>query len=355
MVPRPLQGSRFHEAFRGLLEPGKARRKPVRSPVEMRCLGALGWMCCFVGAATAADGKRAERRAEAVRLVDALASGTTPDRDLARVKFIGEEEFVTEELSEVLHRTIDGHQREVLSYALSILAAHGAEAVLTRLLADENPAIRMNAAQGLGRIPTHNWRALVPLLKDGSSGVRASAAKSLGMLKSAAAGQTLLSAARIEGEPEVRATMLTAAAETGDRRVISGLTSFLGSSSEVTRRGAARGLCRLGAPKGIAVAQKLLASNERLERQGGIDLLDGAPAKAAGPVLRALLKDADASLAAKAARMLYQQGDRVMLDWLVLASAHASPEDKGPYERELEVLQLQDDQRKAILARAGGQ
>jgi hypothetical protein len=42
-----------------------------------------------------------------------------------------------------------------------------------------------------------------------------------------------------------------------------------------------------------------------------------------------------------------------MLDWLVLASFHAKPDEKDAYERELELLQLQDDQRKAILSKAG--
>jgi HEAT repeat protein len=288
-----------------------------------------------------------------MRLVDSLASGASPDRDLARVKYIAEEDFVSVELTKVLQRSVDVHQREILSYALSILASHAAEVPLLHLLTDDNAAVRLNAAQGLGRIPAKSWRPLVPLLKDASSGVRAAAGRALGSMKAGRAAPALLAAARVEGEPEVRATLLTAAGDTGDRGAAAALAPFLTVSSETTRLGAARGLCHLGAPQGLAFAEKRLSSTEKLERRSGLDLLEGAPLRVAAPLLRPLLKDADVAIAAKAARMLYQGGDKVMLDWLVLASFHAAPDQKDAYERELELLQLQDDQRKAILARAG--
>jgi hypothetical protein len=88
-------------------------------------------------------------------------------------------------------------------------------------------------------------------------------------------------------------------------------------------------------------------------RRQGLELYDGVPAKKASPVLSPLLKDADHSLAASAARLLYRGGDKAMLDWLVLASFQANGEDKLAYEKELETLQLADDQRKAILRKAG--
>jgi HEAT repeat protein len=211
----------------------------------------------------------------------------------------------------------------------------------------------MNAAQGLGRIPTHAWRALVLLLKDPSMGVRAQAAQSLGLIKAHGSGKPLLAAARTEGEPEVRSSELAAAGTTGDKSLAGGLATFLTSSSEETRFGAARGLCRLGAAQGLEFAKKLLDSKDKYERRRGLELFEGAPAKGAAPVLRPLLKDADVGLAAKAARILFQGGEAVMLDWLVLASFHAKPEEKDAFERELELLQLQDDQRKASLAKAG--
>jgi hypothetical protein len=69
--------------------------------------------------------------------------------------------------------------------------------------------------------------------------------------------------------------------------------------------------------------------------------------------LRPLLEDKDRTLAASAARILHQGGDKSMLGWLVLASWKANGEEKLAYEKELETLHLADDERKAILRKAG--
>jgi hypothetical protein len=42
-----------------------------------------------------------------------------------------------------------------------------------------------------------------------------------------------------------------------------------------------------------------------------------------------------------------------MLDWLVVASFNAEGQEKLAYEKELEALRLADDQRNAILRKAG--
>ncbi|HEX4622613.1 MAG TPA: HEAT repeat domain-containing protein [Myxococcaceae bacterium] len=319
----------------------------------MRAFLAAALACAAGGPAWSANAKKAEHREEALRLAQSILSGGNLQGDLARAKFIGEEGIVSSELLRPLHLATDEHERENLTLALATLASPVAERVLLSVLRDPDPVVRMNAAQGLGRIPTRAWQGLVPLLKDPSMGVRAQAAQSLGLLKARPSGKPLLAAARSDGEPEVRASELAAAGSSGDKSVVAGLASFLTSTSEETRVGAARGLCRLGAPQGFDFARKLLDAKDKYERRRGLELFEGAPAKAAGPVLRPLLKDADVGLAAKAARILYQGGEAVMLDWLVLASFHAKPEEKDAYERELELLQLQDDQRKAILGKAG--
>ena len=59
------------------------------------------------------------------------------------------------------------------------------------------------------------------------------------------------------------------------------------------------------------------------------------------------------ALAAGAARLLYLGGDAKALEWLVLASHRANGEEKLVYESQLEAVRLTDDQRKAILAKAG--
>jgi HEAT repeat protein len=211
----------------------------------------------------------------------------------------------------------------------------------------------MYAAQGLGKLRSRSVQVLVPLLEDKSLGVRKEAARALGASRNPAMGKLLVSAAKRETELEVRAEMLAAAGEAGDAKQAPVLKEFLTSDSEITRFAAAKGLCRLGAQDGFAFADKLLASEDRFVRRQGLALYEGVPAKKASPTLTPLLKDADKSLAAGAARILYQGGDKKMLDWLVLASFQAQGEEKLAYEKELETLQLADDQRKAILRRAG--
>ena len=71
------------------------------------------------------------------------------------------------------------------------------------------------------------------------------------------------------------------------------------------------------------------------------------------PVLTPLLDDKDRSIAAMSARIMFEGGDEKMLDWLVLKSFESIGESKLPFEKELEALRLQDDKRKAILAKAG--
>jgi HEAT repeat protein len=160
-------------------------------------------------------------------------------------------------------------------------------------------------------------------------------------------------AAAAEGEPEVREAMLIAAGQTADKRQIAALERFLDDSSESARFAAAQGLCALGARAGFDFAKKRLASDDRYERRRGLALFEGSHAKDAAAVLEPLLEDKDRTLAAAAARILFEGGDASRLDWLVLKSFQANGEEKLPYERELEALRLTDDQRRAILGKAG--
>jgi HEAT repeat protein len=319
----------------------------------MRARAAVVAALLAAGSVESANPHRMEQRAEALRLVDSILTGASLEGDLARVKYLGEEDIVCVELMKALELGPERRIRENVAFAFSILSSRVTEGTLLHMLGDEDPVIRMHAVQGLGHLRTRAWRAIAPLLRDKSMGVRAESARALGAIKAAQAGKALLAAARAEEEPEVRSAMLAAAGDSGDKSAVRGLATFLSSTSETTRLGAARGLCHLGAPEGFAFAKKLLESKDKFERRNGVDLFEGAAARVAGPFLKPLLEDGDIRLAAKAARILYQGGDAIMLDWLVLASFHSKPDEKDAYERELELLHLQDDQRKSILAKAG--
>lgn len=301
----------------------------------------------------AADVRKLQaRRQEADTLVAQILAGTGVEQALGKLKYLGEEAYATEVLTEEA-RSVDVRKRRNIAYAMAKLGSPEAERTLVRYASDEDATVRMNAAEGLGRIRTRNLAALRPLLSDPNLGVRREAARAMGLLHTPRALKPLLIAAKSEGEPEVRAALLVSLGQSGDRKAIPTLEHFLTSSSESTRFAAAQGLCLLGAPSGHAFARKLLASKEKYERRQGLALFEGSNAKLAKPMLVPLLKDPDPSIAAAAGRILYQGGDAAMLQWLVVSAYRAKTNDKLAYEAELEPLHLADDQRKAILARAG--
>ncbi len=298
--------------------------------------------------------KRLRARAEVDTLLEQLLKGGSVQATISRLKVNGETEFAADEIQRHLKRTVDERTRRNLAAVLASLEERTAEGLLWKLATDPDSAVRMYAAQGLGRLKSRNVAVLLPLLEDKSSGVRKESAKALGASGNPAVGKQLVAAAKKETELEVRAELLVAAGRAGDAKQAPALKEFLTSDSESTRFAAAKGLCQLGSADGFTFANKLLSAEDRFVRRQGLVLYEGVPAKKAEPALRPLLEDKDRGLAAGAARILYQGGDKKMLEWLVVASWTAkSPDEKNSYEKELETLRLADDERKAILRKAG--
>ncbi|MFL5347901.1 MAG: HEAT repeat domain-containing protein [Hyalangium sp.] len=297
--------------------------------------------------------KRLGSRAEIDDQIDQLVRGGSVPSTLSRLRYLGERDYAAEKLQEHLHKVLEERSRRNLAAVLAGLEARSAEPALVKLASDGDSTVRMYAAQGLGKLHSHSVNVLVPLLEDKSIGVRKEAARALGASRNAAMSKLLLAAAKKEPELEVRAEMLVAAGQAGDAKQAPALKAYLTSDSEITRFAAAKGLCLLGSPDGFAFANKLLGSQDRFTRRQGLELYEGVPAKKATPVLSPLLKDPDRTLAASAARLMYQGGDKKMLEWLVVASFQAKGDEKLAYEKELETLQLADDERKAILRKAG--
>jgi hypothetical protein len=315
--------------------------------------------CCSMWTVAAGARPSAEKamavRAEAESLVDAIVRGQGGlSAQVNRVKYLGEEAWVSVELAARLRKAVDPQGVRNIAQALAELAHPAAEGALLQLLGSDDGATRMHAVSGLGKMKSAQAvPRLVQLLSDKSVGVRREAARALGLSRSPKAGAALVAAARGEGEVDARAQMLIAAGQSADKRQIPALEAFLDDSSETTRFAAAQALCALGGKKGFEVARKRLQSADRYERILGLKLFEGARAREVGGVLEPMLKDPDRGVAAMAARILYQGGDAKKLDWLVLQSFQAVGEAKLPFEQELEALRLPDDQRRAILARAG--
>ncbi|WP_224243744.1 HEAT repeat domain-containing protein [Hyalangium gracile] len=297
--------------------------------------------------------KRISARAQVDEQVEQLMRGASVPSTVSRLRYIGEREYAAGQLHSLLSKVLEDRTRRNIVAVLAGLEVRNAESALARLAGDEDSTVRMYAAQGLGKLRSRQVAVLMPLLEDKSLGVRKEAAKALGASGNPAMSKVLLAALKKETELEVRAEMLVAAGRAGDSKQAPALKGFLTSDSESTRFAAAKGLCLMGSEDGFAFANKLLASEDKYVRRQGLELYEGVPAKKASPVLSPLLKDADRTLAAGAARLMYQGGDKKMLEWLVLSSWEAKGEEKFAYEKELETLQLADDQRKAILRKAG--
>jgi hypothetical protein len=227
------------------------------------------------------------------------------------------------------------------------------EGMLLEALNAEAALERMAALVGVGRLKSARALPRIKvLLSDKALGVRLQAAAALGRYEDKRLASLLTQTALSEGEPEVRAALLKAVGASGDAAQIKPLAPLLNHSSETTRYAAAWALCHLGAKAGFAFAQTALNSSDALERRRAVLLFEGLPAKEAA-LLVPLLNDADAEVAAPAARVLAQGGDRSKLKWLVLKAFQAVGDDKWAFERELETFRLTDAERNAVLKQAG--
>ncbi|HLM47758.1 MAG TPA: HEAT repeat domain-containing protein [Myxococcaceae bacterium] len=298
--------------------------------------------------------KRQSRRAETGQLVQQVVEGTLPvSTAISRLRTLGEEPLAASGLIRGLQEAVDPRRLRDMTAVLAGLETRAAAPALVQLTEHEDGAVRMYAVQGLGRLRSARVDVMLPLLEDKSLGVRREAARALGASRNPKVGKALLNAARAEGDPQTRVLMLEAVGAAGDKKQAPALKAFLDDSSEGTRFAAARGLCLLGDAEGIAFARKLLASEDKYVRRQAVALFEGVSVKQAQATLRPLLEDKDRTLAATAARILYQGGDKTMMSWLVLASWNAKGEEKLTYEKELETLHLADDERKALLRKAG--
>lgn len=295
----------------------------------------------------------AQKRSEALQQVRQILSNAALGSSVARLRFLGEEAYAVKALARALEDGLDESQRRSVATAFAMLEHRSAEGHLLAFTEDEDPAVRMAAAEGLGRIQSKKTERLVPLLEDASFGVRREAARALERCGAKGHGGALLQAASVEGEPEIRVAMISAAGTSGERALIPALEPFRESSSEATRFAATRALCRLGSADALAAARALLSSEDPAERLRATALLEGVALASTRELLTPSLDDAEPRVAAAAARSLHLSGDRRMVAWLVLRSDLSEGETKLIYERELERLRVSDEERRRILRQAG--
>jgi HEAT repeat protein len=304
--------------------------------------------------ALAGKDKVGETRTALVALEDGSMS---PTQVANRISFLGTEAVATDAMAFALRRLVDTRVRNAYFEVLAQIATPHPELLAPATVAartTDDLTFRLNGLRILGRLKqAQSVPVLTPLLADKVLGVRREAAKALIAIKSPKAAVDLLTAAKTEDDPETRALMIIGVGRLGDAKQAKGLESMLESSSESTRLAATQALCMLGSKKGFEAAKVLLASKDRYERVQGVMLFDGAPTKVSSPLLTPMLGDPEVQVKARAARVLAQSGDGRLIEWLVVESYKASIDDRLVYETELEQLRLPDDQRAAILKKAG--
>ncbi|MFN0061538.1 MAG: HEAT repeat domain-containing protein [Myxococcaceae bacterium] len=285
----------------------------------------------------------ARRRAEAAGWVQKLLAGEVV-RATSRVTYLGEQAFAADALVDALER--NSAPLIFIAQGLMLLGVKEGERGLVKLSRDGDPAIRLLAAQGLGRIQSRRADVVLPLLRDAQPAVRREAARALGGMRDPRHGRVLFDVAQAEADLTTRAIMLEAVGSAGDKRQGDRLVPFLRSASESAQWAAARALCLLENPKGLRFANEHLKSPHEAQRRLAVDLLEGVSLKRIEPLLRARLDDTAAPVAAAAARVLARAGDRQALAWLVRAVDTASFESRPVFANELEKLGLSDAERQ---------
>ncbi|MEW5739979.1 MAG: HEAT repeat domain-containing protein [Myxococcota bacterium] len=299
---------------------------------------------------------RPNNRNEAIRVLEEFFGGRMGVNQMVnRLSFLGEAGYGADELI-AAYKKADPKLQGLILEGLVGLGMFDADTdkIFLRALDSGDVAQMITACRGLAKAksPTAPPR-LIELLAARQPAVRREAAKALGELGAAKAGAPLIAAAKKEEDLEVRLAMVVAVGRAGDKKQVPALEAMLAGDSETTRLAAAQALCLLGAKSGVQYANKLLASDQKIERLQGVLLFEGATAKVAGPPLKVALADPDHRVRSTAARVLAQGGDKSKVEWLVLESAKAVGEDRLPYEDQLEKLRLTDEARQEILKKAG--
>jgi len=203
---------------------------------------------------------------------------------------------------------------------------NAAAARLIELLQDEDPRIRLTAAQALGKIAAPDTAgALLRSLDDADPSVRAMSAWALGRL-----GEAVLDPAGLElvnrlddPSPAVKLAAAEALGEIGGTQtIVELLTERLRHADVESRRAAVRALTWLEAESAHHALITALSDSDAQVRQGAVAALgEMVDSRSLPPIRDRLLKDAHAGVRGEAAFRLGKFGDSTVVPALRSASA----------------------------------
>jgi len=197
---------------------------------------------------------------------------------------------------------------------------------LITLLRDQDPRIRMTAAQALGKIAAPGTAAaLLPSLHDRDPAVRAMSAWALGRFGEDVLDLAGLKLARQLDDPSPSVKLAAAQAlgvMGGTQAIVELLTERLAHSDVETRRAVVQALTWLEAGSAHHALLTALNDPDAQVRQGAIAALGEMVDPRSLPAIRdRLLKDTDAGMRAEAAYRLGKFGDRAIVPALQSVSA----------------------------------
>jgi len=301
---------------------------------------------CLATAAWAGEAPLALKQ----RLVYQVQGGDLPavNRAVGRIRHLGQPEDLMRELA-VMTSWGSLRARRNATHLFTALPDRRFASFLVPALRDADATVRANACIALGRMRAEEAaKPISHLSTDRAPFVRREAFTALGAIGSADGFPAALAGVE-DPEVEPRLAAVLALGAIGDRRAVPKLLPLLQHRSEAHRLAAARSLCRLGAPGGRKLADKLLSSEQPTERREGIILISEVSAAWASQALAKGLSDTNLEVRIASARGLAGQQDRRGVESLVRAAQTAPPEERLSIERALEELRVGPEERRRIL------
>ena len=329
---------------------GRAATFTAPATALLVALGALACTGCNEGTAGRARTGRVHRD-EADALLQAAVSAQGPERTRATDAVLDAAERLAEggrpAEAERIYRTLwersDGPDRRHVRCAAIRGLAHvlGPAAVddLAAAIAEGDPQVRASAIAAAAESPGEDvTRAWIRRLGSADADVQPAILQILGRRGGPAATEAVLPALGSQ-RPEVRRAAIHAAVDLGSPRAVMPLVGLLSSEDETERAAAADALARLSAPEASAAVAGHLLAAAPASRQRLIGVLVARAACDQAPAIAACLDDESAGVQAAASRALAVLGGEGQVAALLAVLVRTEDEGvRGQAERALECI-----------------
>ncbi len=222
----------------------------------------------------------------------------------------------------------DPDVRDRAAYALGILAVHGTERALEKVVDDPDWSVRQDAIFALGKLRDRRaTRNIARRLADPKRSVRLEAAQALAKLGDPHGGRALVEALKKVGDDrELEMALLKALGRCRWRGATRALKAKTRDGSEAVRLAALRALASMGDKRARLSLLARLDGPSAYARVDAARLLGQVPGHWSDGALRTALTDSAPKVRIAAAEALGAHGEVEGLEFLVNAVDHAGPQ-----------------------------